>query len=247
MKRSIMILLGMRVLALVTVACGITNDPLRAMGVIVGSGDVEQENREVLDFHTIVLEGSGRLHIVQTGEMGLIIEADDNVLRYLTSDVKDGVLTLGVERGKSLSIQNDVHYYINVDELRGVTIRGAGYVDMDGLNADSLELVVEGSGDIEIENLSVNLLEVRVPGSADIELSGEAGQQSVAINGNAEYKAEELQSDNTHVTINGSGDVRVAVSDELEVLINGSGDVRYHGDPSVTEEINGSGSILSLD
>ena len=65
------------VVALVTglfsVACG---------PVVLGSGNITSESRDVSDFNEVGLEGVGTLTIEQTGSETLTIEADDNIIPY---------------------------------------------------------------------------------------------------------------------------------------------------------------------
>ena len=67
------------------------------------SGNMESESRSVSGFTAIKLTGSGEVTIDQTGTDSLTIEADDNVLPKVTSNVVDGTLMLGVEGNVSSS------------------------------------------------------------------------------------------------------------------------------------------------
>lgn len=61
----------------------------------VGSGDLSTTSRNVSDFDEILLLGSGNVHVDLTGSESLVIEADDNLLPILTSEVINGRLELG--------------------------------------------------------------------------------------------------------------------------------------------------------
>src|SRR4030095_14010684 len=65
---------------------------------VKGSGIARQESRQVHDFSEMSLSGSGEVFIEQTGKESLTIEADDNLLPYLETEVQGGALTLGTVR-----------------------------------------------------------------------------------------------------------------------------------------------------
>jgi hypothetical protein len=68
---------------------------LPACSVVTGSGQTESETREVSGFTRVDLSGSGEVTVVQGDVESLTVEADENVLPVLTSDVSDSTLKLG--------------------------------------------------------------------------------------------------------------------------------------------------------
>src|SRR5262249_20664375 len=64
---------------------------------VIGSGKAQTISRPVAGFTQISLEGQGALTIQQTGTDSLTIEADDNILPLLTSEVSNDRLTLGTK------------------------------------------------------------------------------------------------------------------------------------------------------
>lgn len=192
-----------------------------AAGCTIGSGNVITETRNVSGFDEIVLLGSGDVIVSVTGTESLEIEAEDNVMPLLTSDVIDGRLELGVTG--SITTTHSITYTITAAQLKGVTIRGSGDINGTDIDAISFEAAIEGSGRIDLTGTSDDLT-VRIEGSGDFD-----GRDLVSATGT--------------VTVDGSGAALVNVTDELTVTINGSGDVEFIGDPLVFETINGSGNV----
>ena len=192
-----------------------------AAGCTVGSGKMTTETRDVTGFDEIVLLGSGDVIVTVTGTESLEIDAEDNVLPLLTSDVVDGRLELGVT--ESITTTRGITYTITAAQLVGVTISGSGDVSGSDIDSDSFGAAIEGSGHIDLTGTSTDLT-VRIEGSGDFD-----GRDLVSATGT--------------VTIDGSGDVLVNVTDNLTVTINGSGDVEYIGDPVLNQTINGSGDV----
>src|SRR5262245_33803264 len=81
---------------------------------IQGSGKRVSEPRNVSGFREVVLKGSGNLNIEVTGTESLTIEADDNLLPYLTSDVSGNRLTLGTKDNTNVSPSKEITYTLTV-------------------------------------------------------------------------------------------------------------------------------------
>jgi hypothetical protein len=186
-----------------------------------GSGEVTSETRDVAGFDEIVLEGSGDLDVDVDGTESLVVEAEDNLLPLLTSEVRDGRLEL--EWTEPLSPTEPIRYTISARALEGVSIIGSADVVASGLDCATFRASVAGAGSFDVDG-SCDALDLSVAGSGD-------------------FDGEELTVRSASVSIAGSGDALVNASDELRVSIAGSGDVEYLGDPDVELDIAGSGDV----
>ena len=197
---------------------------LSACSVVSGSGQVVTETRQVSGFTKIDLAGSGEVTVEQGDAESLTIEADDNVLPRLTSEVSDSTLKLDKKRGITINTKNPIRYRVTVKDLTGASVSGAGSVNAQGLTLQTLAVEISGSGTVD--------------------LSGSAVEQDIEVSGSGRYEAADLQSEKVTAEISGSGQVEVAVSRELTVDISGSGTVTYSGDPSVQQSVSGSGKVI---
>ena len=197
---------------------------LSACSVVGGSGQVVTETRQVSGFTAIDLAGFGEVSVEQGDSEALTIEADDNVLPNLTSEVSDSTLKLGTKPGVTVRTKNPIRYRVTVKDLTGVDVSGSGSVKAQGMTLQSLGVDISGSGTLN--------------------LSGSAVEQHILVSGSGRYEAADLLSEKAGVEISGSGDVAVAVSRELKIDISGSGTVTYSGNPSVQQDISGSGKVI---
>lgn len=214
--------------------------------VIRGSGNLVTESREVSDFDKVRLDGAGRLFITQGEEESLEIEAEDNIIDKLTSDVQDGMLVLGYEDQPwrtTVIPTNGITYTLTVKDLTGLTFNGAGDLEMSTLETTSLDVEINGAGQLTIDDLTAEDLKVHIAGASTISVSGEVSSQDVVIDGAGNFKAEDMKSESTSIEINGIGNANVWATDTLEINIDGGGTVNYYGTPSVTQDINGLGDI----
>ncbi len=213
---------------------------------IRGSGNVVQENRSVRGFNEVRFGGSGELDIRQGSEESLSVQADDNLLPYITTEVENGKLVIGFQRGVSVSTSSPIRFTLMVKELNALELSGSGKTRSGPLRSQDFGVHLSGSGDIRMESLDAATLTAVISGSGNMEIPGKVGTQHIRISGSGRYRAPDLASQSAEVTISGSGDCTLRVADTLSAHISGSGSVGYYGNPSVSKRVSGSGSIRQL-
>lgn len=223
--------------ALLLSACG-----LRA---VRGSGKLVTESRNVSDFDRVSLTSSGEVILIQGEEESLTIETDDNVMRYVTSEVKHGALVLGTESGKLISATR-LRFTLSVKDLTGLTVSGSGDITAERFDTDSLEIIVSASGEVRIDALTAEEVDVRITGSGDVELAGQVTGQEVTISGSGKYRGGDLRSETVSLTISSSGDATLWATDSLNVRLMGSGSASYYGNPKTDIWRSGSGKVRGL-
>jgi len=214
--------------------------------VIRGSGNLVTESRDVSDFDKVQLDGAGRLFITQGDEETLEIEAEDNIIEKLTSEVQNGTLVLGYDEKPwrtTVIPTNGITYTLTVKDMTGLTFNGAGDLEMAALETTSLDVEINGAGQLTIDELTAERMMVHIAGASTISVSGQVVSQDIVIDGTGNYKAEDLKTESSSIEINGIGNGIVWATDSLEININGGGSVNYYGSPSVTQDINGLGDI----
>jgi predicted small secreted protein len=241
---------------------------LAGCGVIQGSGQVKEETRTVSNFSQVSHWGMGEVYVTQGDEEILRVEAEDNLLPYITTEVKDGTLNIGFKPGFVTSFwpTQPIKFYVTMKNIDGLQTSGSGDISAAAVKTDKLKLSITGSGDISIGQLDSNTLTSSVNGSGDITISqlnaqtvktaitgsgemtlaGKVTDQTAQINGSGDYMASELQSQSASVTVTGSGNAEVWAADKVDANISGSGSVKYYGAPSVSQHVSGSGDIASL-
>jgi hypothetical protein len=207
----------------------------------VGSGEVVSETRTVEGFDEIDLRGVGEVRITVDGTESLMIEAEDNLIDVLTSEVRGGTLVLGTDR--PIRPTEDVIFTVTMETLRGVEISGSGSVIVTGFSADSFTMDVSGSGSAEIMALAADDVFARISGSGAVVMTGDADSLDLSISGSGAFDGEGLETDVGEVDLSGSGSATVNVSEDLDVRVSGSGNVEYLGDPSVSISTSGSGNV----
>ncbi len=194
-------------------------------GAKSGSGKIVSDVREVPDFSKIRLTGSGDVVMSKGAKREVRVEADDNIIEDVRTEVGDnGTLILGMKKGS----WNNVHlkYIIVNPVLEGAEISGSGSITVENdFDAKQMQSGISGSGSIRFKG-------------------GKTAKHEVRISGSGSIMADNIESDDVTVEISGSGSANVFAKKTLNASISGSGDVYYKGTPEITKSIRGSGSLV---
>ena len=221
---------------------------LSACTYVRGSGNVVSQDRPVDDFDRVTLSGVGTLYISQGEEVSLTIEAESNIQPLLEAEVRGNTLEIGMKDWRhAIHPTMPIRYYLIVTNLEGLELSGAGRIDTDEIQTNSLDITTSGAGDIEIDALSAERVNVVLSGAGSCRIEdGQVDDQNITISGAGGYRALDLESQNTSINVSGFGGAKLWVEESLDVIISGAGSVEYFGRPSLSQTISGAGQINGL-
>lgn len=210
---------------------------------IKGEGDILTENRGEKDFKSLQISVPGEIHITQGQNFSLKVTAEETLLPYLETEVKNGYLH--VYFSHSVRNVDDLEIEITMPELKNVEMSGSGKLHTHGdFSGGTMNLNLSGSGEMKLANLDVAYIAANVSGSGSIHLKGAAEELDTHVSGSGEVNAFQCPVEAAEAHVSGSGVAKVQVSDKLIAHISGSGHIEYMGDPVVEKHISGSGSVI---
>ncbi len=218
-------------------------------GAVQGSGVIKSDTRKLAAFETVSVNYPAKVTVKQGTSNSIVITADDNLLKQISTEIKDGVLTIENSEGNwndRVKPSKGVQIEITLKDVSKIVLPSAGTLLVTDLKTDSLELIVSGAGDVTLANLKVNTLDVTLSGAGSITADGTAESLGVRISGFGDFKGGDLQSQTANVRITGAGSSTVWVEKTLTASISGAGDIKYYGDPSVDETVSGAGNVSKL-
>lgn len=213
-----------------------------------GEGPSVTETRDIRNFKGFKSGISADITLKQTsGSYKVTVSGQKNILSLLKTEVVDGNLKIGFEKGYSMSYNSPLKITIEAPSFDYLGMSGSGNVEANGtLSGEKLTINISGSGDFDLNNLKYGDLSVGISGSGDVDLAGAVESVDLRISGSGDLKAENLKAQKARCTVSGSGNIALNVSKELDATISGSGDIRYSGKPaSVKTRVSGSGDIIS--
>jgi hypothetical protein len=240
MKKLTIATLILFLVAMLTSACEIN--------MVSGSGKIITESRSVSGFNSVIFAGLGELNITQGSSEGLTIEAEDNIMPHILTNVTNGVLTISMDKENWQNVvrpTRNVKFTLKVRSLGGLELSGLGNVTMPALQADSLALKVGGAGNISIVSLNTGKVTCTMSGAGNVSLGGKVTSQTITLSGLGNYSAGDLDSQQATITVSGAGGATVWARSSLSVKISGAGSVSYYGTPTLTKDISGLGVINS--
>ena len=208
------------------------------------------EAREVSSFSRLSFSGVGELWLSQGERESLVIEADDEVLSEIRSEVHGdtlhvgykpiGILKMLFQAGKPIRINVTM---VNIQE---VVSSGAGNVHAPAIRTPRLVVNTSGVGNVVIDQLVADELDAIISGTGSITVAGKARQQRLSLSGVGSYRTGEMESQTALVTIAGTGSALIWTGESLEARLSGVGSLEYYGSPRLKQHINGMGRVRSL-
>lgn len=192
---------------------------------VAGSGVAASDVRQVPAFTAVALEGSFTVEIEVGPARSVRVEADDNIVSRITTEVSGEVLT--ISSNGSFSTARPIKVSVATPELAAVEHAGSGSMHVRGIHAERFTAGLRGSGTVE--------------------LAGRADALVASVDGSGSLAATELVTVSATVALAGSGDAEVHASQKVVANVSGSGTVRYAGGArDVTQNVQGSGRVESL-
>ncbi|HEX3251236.1 MAG TPA: head GIN domain-containing protein [Pyrinomonadaceae bacterium] len=188
---------------------------------IKGSGKRVVEKRNITPFKSISTAGAFSIEVTCQKDLGLEVEGDDNVLSLVTAEVSNNVLRL--KNSQNYSTSEPVKFRISVPNLEGLSVQGAGRIDIKGLNNEKFEIDSSGAPTINVSG-NTKLVDIDSSGAGKIDTHN-------------------LHAARATVDSRGVSQIDLDVADQLDVKISGPSSVYYKGDPVVNKTINGPGKV----
>jgi len=213
--------------------------------IVEGSGTMVTEKREIVDFNKLQVSAPVEVNVSLGNDFKCSVEADDNLIPLIFSEVKDNILYISIK--ESFSTKNKIKIFIETPELKRINLSGNGQIT--GYVSMVEELIVSGSGNVNITGINGGSLSAMLSGSGGIALQGVLKDDlNVTFSGSGDVNTRKLKVSKANVVLNGSGDVSIFANHEISVAISGSGDVKCYGGPQkIEKKIWGSGSFKNYE
>ena len=188
---------------------------------IRGSGVAKTENRTVTQFDRIEVAGAFEVTIVDGPAHKLVVEADNDLLDSISTDVVDYELRISSLR--SFVSRSAMKVTVECPPVRGITVSGNAKVTAAALSGSSFAF--SGSG------------------SSVARLGGAIDALKISLAGAGRVDALDLEAQSVEVEVLGSGTAEVNAVKTLSLMVIGSGTLRYRGNPKVTRNAIGRGRV----
>lgn len=178
-----------------------------------GSGNAKSEKRNVSDFKQIEAGGAIALEVVAQKDFSVEVEADDNLLPLIKTEVSGD--TLKISTADKISSKTKIIVKISMPELTSLDVSGASGAVVSDVKTDSLKLEASGASKIKISG-AANNLESNASGASGID-------------------AESLTVNDADVEASGASNTTVFAANNLKADASGASTIYYTGEPKNVE------------
>jgi len=234
-----------------------------ARDTITGSGNVTTQDRSATGFDKIENKSSINVIITKSDAFTLKVEADDNIIPYVLTEVKNNILTVRIDNDVNIKGSKKINVYVSLPLVKSIAVMGSGNISSnDKFGGENIEVQVKGSGDIRF-SFDGNKASILTKGSGDIKFDGNVAHSELGIYGSGNVQMATQGSD-ADLTIRGSGNINLSGttkaikgviqgsgnieaerfnSENAEITIQGSGDCKLSVAQSLDVKIQGSGDV----
>lgn len=208
-----------------------------------GNGNVVTEERSVSEDFTEVKASAGMdVFLTEGSENKIVVEADENLLPLIKTEVKDGKLT--ITTSGNIGFYKSKKVYVTYKELNDITASsGAEIIGNSVIRSERLSLQSSSGAEIKVEVFSKEL-SAKTSSGADIEVSGKASSFNAQASSGSELDAAKLQTINCIAKASSGANISVNVKENLETNVSSGADINYYGNPvSVNSNRSSSGSV----
>jgi len=190
---------------------------------VKGSGNTASQVRDLKDFKSVDVGGVFQVEITAGKEFSVEVEADENLLPLITTEVDGNKLEIRAD--KRLKSSNPIRIRISAPDI------------------DNLE--VTGAANVTVNELKNSGLTVDSSGASKIKISGETAKLTVDVSGATKVDADGLKAETVSVEANGASHVGVYVTGSLRADASGASKIVYSGSPTNVEKKSSGASSIS--
>jgi hypothetical protein len=190
---------------------------------IKGSGVAASETRDASGFTGVDVGGIFQVEITAGKDFSVAVDADDNLLQYIKTEVNGDVLH--IETTERINSTTPIRVRIAAPDIESIGASGASKVSLTGVKNSSLHVDTSGASKVKIE--------------------GETSEITVEVSGASNVDAESLKAKTADVDASGASSVNVFVTERLVSDASGASRISYSGNPTSVEKKTSGASRVS--
>jgi hypothetical protein len=231
-------------LALVIISISMTSCFVDGLNGVRGNRNVVAEDRKINnDFDVIKVQQGIHLYLTQGTDASLKVEADENIIELLMTEVDNGVLKLYFEKNVYKAKARNV--YLTADQFSKIkTSSGAHVKSENTLSLNSLSIDSSSGSSVKLY-VKANDISSSSSSGADIDVYGKSETFSATASSGSSIDANELEAVDVTARVSSGANIDVNVSGNLKARASSGGDIDYRGQPKHIDKNTSSGGSVS--
>ena len=213
---------------------------------IKGNGNVVKQTRSLHDFETIKVSRGMNVYISQGSTTRVIIEADENLLKVIETEVNDGVLKISckanIKRAKSKKV------FVSVPNLERISATaGSNIFSETLLDFKELDISASAGSNINLE-IKTGSCSASASSGSNIKLNGKTKSINAKASSGSNIQSGKLKSANCKAKVSSGANIWVSANKSLSGDASSDGNIFYYGNPDDTDiNLSSGGNVIKKD
>ena len=210
---------------------------------IKGNEDVQTQNRTITsNFNAIKVQQGITVYLTQGDETSLKVEADDNIIDLLKTEVKNNELKIyfekNVYRAKARNVYLTTANISKINSSSGSEVKSENTIKTDDLTLDS------SSGSSIQLTVNSNSIDCGTSSGASMHLKGTTSNFIASSSSGSSINAKKLEAENVTAKTSSGASMDIYVNGKLNAHASSGGSIDYYGKPTeINKDTSSGGSV----
>ena len=212
---------------------------------LTGSGHVTSEKRMVQgDFKSVKVSNAIDLVIEQSDKTEIIVEADDNLQKEITTKVENGVLIVSCKYNSFINVKSR-KVSVKMPIIEGLQASSASKITSANiLKGENIYLKASSAAtmnlDIEFETISC-----KTSSGSSVNINGKALKLETVSSSGSSINAKDLLANEVMADVSSGGSIRVHPLVSLDAEASSGGTINYNTQPKSIRKKSSSGGNIN--
>ena len=212
------------------------------------TGNERGKVRNIKNFQAIKVSSGIDLYLKMGSSETLKIEADDDLLDDITTEVKNGTLHINMKQQNNWfnwGSNRSAKIFVTVKKLNELDVSaGCDVKSENTLEGEELKVNASSGSDVNLD-VYYKTLSVSSSSGSDARVVGKVKNFVAKASSGSDIKARELEAAIGKLTASSGSDISVTIMDELYAKASSGADIKYYGNPKIKDTDTSSGGDIS--
>jgi len=211
---------------------------------LTGSGHVTTENRIIQgDFKNVEVSNAIDLVIEQSDKTEIIVEADDNLQKEITTKVENGVLIVGCEYNSFINVKSR-KVTVKMPIIEGLQASsGSSITSANILKGGNITLNASSAADMNL-NIEFDTISCKASSGSSVTINGKALKLETKSSSGSDINAKDLLVNDVIAKVSSGGSINVHPIVSLNATASSGGDINYNTMPKSIQKSTSSGGSI---
>jgi len=207
---------------------------------VSGNGKVVKQERTIAAFNTIDASGVFNIYLSQGDKESLTIEADENLIPYIETNVEGNTLHIDMKEHMNIRNAKKKNIHLTIKDVNRLKINSVGNIETSGqLHLKDLNMEHSGVGNLKLD-FECNKFVANIHSVGQVTLKGKVAKAEISNSSVGNTNASELIADTLNLENSSVGNVEVHATKEISINSSGIGNVNFGGG-AVVKNLSSSG------